>query len=108
MYAMRPLNGAENRQPPSMAEAILPSCPAHAPVPVALTMYVSPSFGDAGGPERSRSRTVQHKSASISSRASLWVTCFWLCAAASSGSAERGVASVMLVLLLLVRRSVWV
>ena len=63
----------------SCQEATCPSRPVQTPDAAVATMWRSPSAGDAGGAERSRSTTARCTRASSSRNASLWVTCFCAC-----------------------------
>src|SRR3954452_11091201 len=63
-------------------------------MPAVPTRYRSPSTGEAGGLLRSRSFTERCTRASRATSASLCVTCFCACAAASSGSARCGVVDM--------------
>ena len=80
--AIHPGRAAMKSHAPSTKAAISPSCPAHAPVAPAATMYRSPSSGLPGGAVSVVSITASCTTASSRVSASLWVTCFCACAAA--------------------------
>ncbi len=72
----QPVRGTSRIHAPSTQKAMFRSHPAQRPVAPEATRCRSPSAGLAGGAVRVRSRTESCTIASMSRRASLWVTCF--------------------------------
>ncbi len=68
----------KNRQPPCVHPAILPECPANAPVGAAPTIHACPTSGVAGGAATTPSTALANKK-SIATKASFTVVSFCAC-----------------------------